>query len=85
MERKKADAHSWGPLRDDEADVAERLAGRVRAGQCVHSESGQLSRQFKYVELGAVASQWDRENCFPWNGIPKGTTPQNKVTTEPSG
>lgn len=40
IERKKPDAHSRGPFGDDKVDIAERLAGRVRAGQRIHGESG---------------------------------------------
>lgn len=59
IERKKPDAHSLGPFSNGKVDVTERLAGRVQAGQRIHGESWELSGQFKYVKLGAVANQWD--------------------------
>lgn len=61
-ERRKPDAHPLGPLCDGEVDVTKRLAGGAGAGQRVHGESRELSRQLEHVELGAVADRRNTEN-----------------------
>ena len=57
LRAKEHRTHPLCALGNTEVHVADRLASCIWACQCIHGESGQLSCQFKHMELGATPKQ----------------------------